>query len=252
MYGRDLWGAEILVENFSNVPLSFPASGSMVDEQGRKFTQAYQVREPCAPALDARDVPPGESRRGFVGPIEVARDAKSVDLAYALDSHSFWAPSDEHRLHFGALPIAALRGTWEPPASTSTSGTGYRVTVTSVRRCAIGEAGKDYVGVELLVENTAASGELSGNMTATLEDKASYRYEPALNPELTECMPTLGNPYKLKPGQKVRGWLEAFNVAVDSGPWTLHYRFWQDTPTAANTESTIDLPVGKLTAPKTP
>jgi hypothetical protein len=246
MYAMDLWSVEIAVENFSNVPIAFPATAKLVDEQGRKYDQRYGERAPCVPVLENADVAPGGSARGFVQPIQVPRGIKSVDLVYAPSSRSMWSPPDEHTIHLGALPTDALAGHWDPPSTRDVSAPGFRVTVTSLRRCTLGESGKDYVGVEILVENDSAKDEFLGNPAATLEDGSHYRYEHALNGALTECTPSVENPFRLRPGQKVRGWLYLFNVAASSGPWTLHYSLRQ----SGAGEIPVDLPVGKLSFPK--
>lgn len=249
MSGLPLVAAEVLVENFSGEALLVPPSGSFQDDLGVKYGDLYQSQGLCQPAIageyDTRSIPPGGSARGFLLPVEVAKSAKGLALLYRVGS----SPGTEHRMPLGVLPSVGSTSRWEPGGDAEVSRAGVRMKVTAVQTCDSGEAGKHWVGVEVLLENTSATSELIGNSTAILEDASHYRHPTSRMGTITECTPDLGNPFTLEPGQKIRGWLWLFEMALGSGPWTLHYDLSVGDklqPLKWPKSEMIDIPLGKL------
>lgn len=258
--GRTKMAVEVLVENFSNLPLTPTRSGDFRDPEGRVYSQGYlPFGGPCAQLMKEVPIAPGEKLRGFISMVAVPAEAKELELRYHLRGADY--RGIEVALPIGDVPeplpapkpppvppAELAPATWLPPTSRSAGGPGLTVTVTNLKPCVREKKdGKLWLGVEVLVHN-------QGNTQVTLasaprvSDAKAYHYERRWTPTQSGCLPDL--PGELAPGQKARGWIGAFEVPVDATDLKLVLDTYRSQPQPRRwpraQKAIVTLPVGSL------
>lgn len=258
--GQVKMAVEVLVENFSNLPLRPTRVGDFRDPEGRVYSQAYLAfGGPCAQLMKETPIAPGEKLRGFISMVAVPADAKGLELHYHLRGADY--RGTEVAMPIGdvpdpppapkppPVPAAELApATWVPPTSRSVAAPGLTVTVTDLKPCVKEKKdGKLWLGVEVLVHN-------QGNTQVTLassprvSDAKAYHYDRHWTPTQSSCTPNL--PGELAPGQKARGWIGAFEVPVDATDLKLVLDTYRSQPQRRGwpraQKAILTLPVGAL------
>ncbi|MEM6785876.1 MAG: DUF4352 domain-containing protein [Myxococcota bacterium] len=222
--GNVQMAVEVLVENFSNVPMRPTRSATFRDADGRAFSRGFiPFGGPCAQLIDESAIGPGERARGFVSMVVVPAGAKRLEMRYSL--RGIGLASAQVSIDVGdvpapptppkpaPVPAADLAPTtWVPPTTRSATGPGLSVTVTGLKPCVPEKKdGKLFLGVELLVQNRGATVvTLAGAPRVT--DAEAYHYPRDWREQWKRCTPSL--PKEISPGQKARGWVSAFEVPV--------------------------------------
>jgi hypothetical protein len=139
---------------------------------------------------------------------------------------------------------------WTKPSIPEASGPRYSVTVTSVTVCApTVQEGKMWLGVELLIENRGATQmTVARNVSAHDDQGYRYRLENYDFGDASPCQPRIDYE-KIKPGDKLRGWVSAFRVPVNVGKLVIDSSFAWETPRgsrATEVEEDWRLPIGQL------
>jgi len=217
---------EVLVENFSNLPLTPTRHANFHDDEGRVFSRAYiPSGGPCEQLLAETPIGPGEKSRGFISMVTVPGEAKQLEMRYRLRGASYRrvevaidvgeVPDPPPAPKPPPVPVADLApATWVPPASRTISGHGVAVTVTNLEPCLKKKQdGKLWLGVEVLVHNQGKT-RVTLASSPRVADAKAYHYDRQWTPTQTSCAPNL--PHELAPGQKARGWISAFHLPVDA------------------------------------
>jgi len=258
--GHVKMAVEMLVENFSNLPLTPTRNARFHDGDGRVFSRAYlPIDGPCEQLMTETPIAPGDKLRGFISMVSVPAEAKQLEMRYRLRGTAYGGvevaidvgnvPDPPPAPKPPPVPVADLAPThWLPPASRTVGSHGLTVTVTNLKPCVKEKTdGKLWLGVEVLVHNQGSTRVRLASMPRVADAKA-YHYDHDWTPTKSDCSPNLPN--EITPGQKARGWIGAFHIPDDATDLKLvldTYRRQQPSrgwPRA--TKAMLTIPVGAL------
>lgn len=258
--GQVKMAVEVLVENFSNLPLTPTRSANFHDPEGRVFSRAYlPLGGPCGQLMTETSIAPGEKLRGFISMVTVPAKAEQLEMRYHLRGTSFRGvevaidvgdvPDPPPAPEPPPVPVADLAPTtWVPPASRTVGGPGLTVTVTNLAPCVKEKKdGKLWLGVEVLVHNQGKT-QVTLASSPRVADAKAYHYDRGWPPTQSDCTPRL--PGELAPGQKARGFIGAFQVPVDATDLKLVLDTYRSQPRQRTwpraQKAILTIPVGAL------
>jgi hypothetical protein len=252
--GAILAGVEIVLENRSNVPFRIGDGGQLRDGRGYTYDGVFRTdRGACGDPIASQELRPGDRARGFLRPFLLPPDAGALTLEYRVAGT--WNEAHAMRLAIGPLPAAppappappSLPTAWTRPKQTSVETNGIQVTVTDVKPCSERTSdGRMHLGVELLVENRSDK-PIVLPWAGEVEDADHYHYRlSSIYDSTGPCNPILTSQKPLAPGEKQRGWLNAFDVPVGASAWKLHYSLEAVTGEWTPTVHTAVLELGVL------
>ncbi len=173
------------------------------------------------------------SRRGLHGPIRFSPCARATALLVLLGLAA--GPSCKRR---AAGSVAATAGSAAVAQDGIASGTGYRMRVHGVRRCAADALhptpeGEHWVGVEIELDATGPGHVPANPFYARLVDESGRQYRSSPGP----CVPELRHA-PLGAGETARGWA---SFVVSDRAANLELRYAPRLPDAAGEELTFKL-----------
>lgn len=239
-------GIELLIDNRSNIDFRLDYRPALRDAKGYSYEPRLMLsygREPdrCGDKLPTA-VAAGERVRGWVKSFLLPRhlfapSAGAPALHYSLTGKHY--EPVKLRLDVGKLPAVKIPPPppappkpetaptrWLQAATRSVEAQKVRITVTNVQPCRSEiDDGIIAVGVEVLIENRGDT-PIYLPWAGRIEDDKAYRYglSDSYHDE-PPCLPTLDTTQPLKPGEKIRGWLNHFALPLSARGLKLRYSF---------------------------